>query len=65
MYETVIASKVSGDSNGISFKFAMDVDFNLYNNTVNTSVNEIISPISDYASTITNINLKGSFMILM
>ena len=48
MYETVIASKVSGDSNGISFNSAMDVDFNLYNNTVNIN-NEIISPISDYA----------------
>ena len=35
LFETVTASKVSGNSTGISFNSAMDVDFNLYNNTVN------------------------------
>ena len=48
LFETVTASKVSGDSNGISFNSAMDVDYNLYNNTVNIN-NEIISPIADFA----------------
>ena len=60
MYETVIASKVSGDSNGISFNSAMDVDFNLYNNTVNIN-NEIISPISDYAFNYYKYKLEGDF----
>ena len=60
MYETVIASKVSGDSNGISFNSAMDVDFNLYNNTVNIN-NEIISPISDYAFNYYKYKLEGEF----
>ena len=60
MYETVTASKVSGDSNGISFNSAMDVDYNLYNNTVNIN-NEIISPISDYAFNYYKYKLEGEF----
>ena len=32
--EKIIASKVSGDSNGFSFNNASDVDYNFYNNTI-------------------------------
>lgn len=60
LFETVTASKVSGDSNGISFNSAMDVDYNLYNNTVNIN-NEIISPIADFAFNYYNYKLEGEF----
>ena len=60
IFETITASKVSGDSNGISFNSAMDVDFNLYNNTVSIN-NEIISPIADYAFNYYNYKLEGEF----
>ena len=60
IFETVTASKVSGDSNGISFNTAMDVDFNLYNNSVEIN-NDIISPISDYAFNYYNYRLEGEF----
>ena len=60
IYETVIASKVSGDSNGISFNTAMDVDFNIYNNTISIN-NDIISPIADYAFNYYKYKLEGDF----
>ena len=60
LFETVTASKVSGDSNGISFNSAMDVDYNLYNNTLNIN-NEIISPIADFAFNYYNYKLEGEF----
>ena len=60
IFETITASKVSGDSNGISFNSAMDVDFNLYNNTVEIN-NDIISPIADYAFNYYNYKLEGEF----
>lgn len=60
IHETVIASKVSGNSNGISFNSALDVDFNLYNNTVNI-INDIISPIADYAFNYYRYKLEGEF----
>ena len=46
--EKIIASKVSGDSNGFSFNNASDVDFNFYNNNINLN-SDIVSPIADYA----------------
>ena len=46
--EHIVASKVSGSDNGVSFNRAEDVNFNLYKNTVEIG-NEIISPISTYA----------------
>ena len=60
IFETIVASKVSGNSNGISFNSAMDVDFNLYNNTVNIN-NDIISPIADYAFNYYKYKLEGEF----
>ena len=41
-FETVTASKVSGNSTGISFNSAIDVDFNLYNNNTVKENNDII-----------------------
>ena len=38
----------------------MDVDFNLYNNTVNIN-NDIISPIADYAFNYYRYKLQGEF----
>lgn len=60
LFESVTASKVSGNSTGISFNSAMDVDFNLYNNTVNIN-NDIISPIADYAFNYYKYKLEGEF----
>ena len=60
LFETVTASKISGNSNGMSFNSAMDVDFNLYNNTVNIN-NDIISPIADYAFNYYKYKLEGEF----
>ncbi len=60
LFETITASKVSGNSNGISFNSARDVDFNLYNNTVNIN-NDIISPIADYAFKYYRYKLEGEF----
>ena len=58
--EKVIASKVSGDSNGFSFNSALDVDYNFYNNTVKIN-SAIISPISDYAFKYYRYKLEGVF----
>ena len=58
--EKVIASKVSGDSNGFSFNSALDVDYNFYNNTVEIN-SAIISPISDYAFKYYRYKLEGVF----
>lgn len=60
LFETITASKVSGNSNGISFNSARDVDFNLYNNTININ-NDIISPIADYAFNYYRYELEGEF----
>ena len=58
--ERIIASKVSGSDNGISFNRAEDVNFNLYQNTVEIG-NEIISPIANYAFGYYTYKLVGSF----
>ena len=58
--EKIIASKVSGDSNGFSFNNASDVDFNFYNNTINLN-SDIVSPIADYAFNYYTYKLEGVF----
>ena len=58
--EHIVASKVSGSDNGVSFNRAEDVNFNLYNNIVEIG-NEIISPISNYAFGYYNYKLVGTF----
>ena len=58
--EHIIASKVSGSDNGVSFNRAQDSNFNFYNNTVEIG-NEIISPIANYAFGYYNYKLVGSF----
>ncbi len=58
--EHIVASKVSGSDNGVSFNRAEDVNFNLYKNTVEIG-NEIISPIATYAFGYYNYRLVGNF----
>ncbi len=58
--EHIVASKVSGSDNGVSFNRAEDVNFNLYKNTVEIG-NEIISPISTYAFGYYRYKLVGNF----
>ncbi|SDB43222.1 CarboxypepD_reg-like domain-containing protein [Flavobacteriaceae bacterium MAR_2010_188] len=58
--ERIIASKVSGNDNGFSFNAALDVDYNLYNNTVELG-NEIVSPIADFAFNYYEYKLDGAF----
>lgn len=58
--EHIIASKVSGSDNGVSFNRAEDVNFNLYENTVNFGT-EIISPIANYAFSYYTYKLSGVF----
>ncbi|MCK8481142.1 DUF5686 and carboxypeptidase regulatory-like domain-containing protein [Psychroserpens algicola] len=58
--EKILASKVSGDSKGFSFNNAIDVDFDLYNNTVAIG-NQIITPIANNAFGYYRYNLEGVF----
>ena len=58
--EHIVASKVSGSDNGVSFNRAEDVNFNLYKNTVVIG-NEIISPIANYAFGYYRYKLVGNF----
>ena len=58
--EKIIASKVSGDSNGFSFNNASDVDYNFYYNTV-PIISDIVSPIADYAFNYYRYKLEGVF----
>ena len=58
--EHIVASKVSGSDNGVSFNRAEDVNFNLYKNTVKIG-NEIISPIANYAFGYYKYKLVGTF----
>ena len=59
--EHIVASKVSGRDNGISFNQARDVNFNLYKNQVPVVDAELFSPISDYAFSYYKYKLEGSF----
>ncbi|MCV6629136.1 MAG: DUF5686 and carboxypeptidase regulatory-like domain-containing protein [Flavobacteriaceae bacterium] len=58
--ERIIASKVSGDDNGFSFNAASEVQFNLYENTVEMG-NKVISPLADYAFDYYRYTLEGVF----
>jgi hypothetical protein len=59
--EVIVASKVSGQDNGISFNRAADVNFNLYKNLVPVADATIFSPISSYAFSYYRFKLIGSF----
>nr|WP_321224545.1 DUF5686 and carboxypeptidase regulatory-like domain-containing protein [uncultured Psychroserpens sp.] len=58
--EKIIASKVSGDSKGFSFNNAIDVEFDLYENTIELG-NQIISPIANNAFGYYRYKLEGVF----
>ncbi|MCG8720805.1 carboxypeptidase-like regulatory domain-containing protein [Tenacibaculum finnmarkense] len=59
--EHIIASKVSGSNNGISFNQAKEVDFNFYKNSFNLADAQMISPIANEAFSYYNYQLTGSF----
>lgn len=59
--EHIIASKVSGQDNGISFNQAEDVNFNLYENTFDLVDAEVVSPIANAAFTYYTYKLTGVF----
>lgn len=59
--EHIVASKVSGQDNGISFNQAADVNFNLYRNQVPIADANLFSPIADYAFSYYNYKLEGTF----
>lgn len=59
--ERIVASKISGFDNGVSFNRANEFDSNIYKNTnliINTNV---ISPIADYAFSHYTYKLVGAF----
>ncbi|WP_299015405.1 DUF5686 and carboxypeptidase regulatory-like domain-containing protein [uncultured Polaribacter sp.] len=58
--EKIIASKVSGEDNGISFNRAEDSNINLYNNSI-AVFNDLVSPISSNAFGYYKYNLEGTF----
>jgi hypothetical protein len=58
--ENIIASKVSGRDNGISFNRAEDANINFYENSVEFG-NDLISPISINAFSYYNYKLEGTF----
>lgn len=59
--EVIVASKVSGRDNGISFNQAQDVNFNLYQNQVPVGASNLFSPISDYAFGYYRYKFEGAF----
>jgi hypothetical protein len=58
--ENIIASKVSGRDNGISFNRAEDANINFYDNSVEFG-NDLISPISTNAFGYYKFKLEGTF----
>ena len=58
--ENIIASKVSGRDNGISFNRAEDANINFYDNSVEFG-NDLISPISTNAFSYYKYKLEGTF----
>lgn len=58
--EKIVASKVSGDDKGFSFNNAIDVEFDLYHNTIELG-NQIISPIANNAFGYYRYSLEGVF----
>ena len=59
--EKIIASKVSGSDNGISFNRAEEANFDFYSNVVLIAENNLVSPISDNAFRYYSYELEGSF----
>ncbi|CAL2090227.1 CarboxypepD_reg-like domain-containing protein [Tenacibaculum sp. 190524A02b] len=59
--EYIIASKVSGKDNGISFNQADDVNFNFYENSFELADIKMISPIANGAFGYYNYKLSGTF----
>jgi len=59
--EKILASKVSGSDNGISFNRAQEVNFDFYNNAVLIAENNLVSPIADEAFSFYTFKLEGSF----
>ena len=59
--EKIIASKVSGSDNGISFNRAEEANFDFYGNTVFVAESNLVSPISDVAFGYYTFILEGSF----
>ena len=59
--EKIIASKVSGSDNGISFNRAEQANFDFYGNTVFVAESNLVSPISDVAFGYYTFILEGSF----
>ncbi len=59
--EHIIASKVSGQDNGISFNQAEDVNFNFYENSFDLADVKVISPIANGAFGYYNYKLTGVF----
>lgn len=58
--ERITASKVSGNDNGFSFNTAIDVNYNLYKNSIELG-NQIISPIANNAFNYYTYQLEGVF----
>ena len=58
--EKIIASKISGRDNGVSFNRAEDANFNFYDNSVEFG-NDLVSPISTNAFSYYRFRLEGSF----
>ncbi|WP_299155941.1 DUF5686 and carboxypeptidase regulatory-like domain-containing protein [uncultured Tenacibaculum sp.] len=59
--EHIIASKVSGSDNGISFNQAEEVNFNFYENSFNLAEAQMVSPIANGAFGYYNYKLAGTF----
>ncbi|RDI09766.1 DUF5686 and carboxypeptidase regulatory-like domain-containing protein [Flavobacterium sp. AG291] len=59
--ERIIASKVSGNDNGFSFNTAMNTYYNFYDNYVDMSEVQVISPIGSGALTYYKYKLEGTF----
>lgn len=59
--EKIIASKVSGSDNGISFNRAKEANFDFYNNRVLIGESNLVSPISEDAFGYYQFQLEGSF----
>ena len=59
--ELIVASKVSGEDNGISFNQAANVNFNLYENQVPVVDSKLFSPIANNAFSYYKYKLVGSF----
>ncbi|WP_075340427.1 DUF5686 and carboxypeptidase regulatory-like domain-containing protein [Tenacibaculum agarivorans] len=59
--EVIVASKVSGRDNGVSFNRAAEVNFSLYKNLVPVAETDLFSPISNYTFSYYRFKLVGSF----